>query len=282
MTARSSAGQASTDGWREAYQASGKPRPLYGPILRALERVDLASLKAGVAQRMQASGATFSTDLLDVCPVPRLIESAEWAALSIALAQRVRALSAFVVDAYGARAIVSAGIVPAAVIDDAKGYEPELRGRWPDGPASLGVVGLDVVRDCEGELLILEDNTRTPSGFTYAVAARHAVTAAIRAIAPALDSATRTPVPLEEHNVAALCATLQDAAEAVHENGSRAANIVVLTGGSSSCALFEHTTAARWLNAPVVTIEHLERRGDELWHRAGDACSARRRRLPSH
>ncbi len=45
-------------------------------------------------------------------PVPRLIESAEWAALSIALAQRVRALSAFVVDAYGARAIVSRRGVP--------------------------------------------------------------------------------------------------------------------------------------------------------------------------
>lgn len=93
-------------------------------------------------------------------------------ALSAGLAQRARALAAFVVDAYGPREIVSAGIVPVALIEEAEGYEPELRGRWPSGQAPLGVVGIDVVRDRDGQLRVLEDNARTPSGFAYAVAAR--------------------------------------------------------------------------------------------------------------
>lgn len=275
MSAPSSAAPSFTDGWSEAYEASGAPRPLYGPILRALQRVDLASLKAGAEQRMQASGATFSADPLGVCPIPRLIESSEWAALSAAVAQRARALSAFVLDAYGARAIVAAGIIPAAVIDGAEGYESELRGRWPAGPAALGVLGLDVVRDRDGELLALEDNTRTPSGFSYAVAARNAVAPTLFALAPALGSATPTPPPLQGRNVAALRATLRDAAAAVAGDGAEA-SVVVLTDGCGSSALFEHATAARWLEAPLVTLEQLERRGDELWQRTAGACPARR------
>jgi uncharacterized circularly permuted ATP-grasp superfamily protein len=267
-----------TDGWNEAYAAPGRPRPLYGPLLRALKGVDMASLKRHVGDRMEAAGATFGTEPLAVCPVPRLIENSEWTALSAALAQRVRALSAFVTDAYGTRAIVAAGIVPAGVIDDAEGYEPELRGRWPHRPAPLGVVGLDLVRDRDGELRTLEDNTRTPSGFAYAVAARDAVTATLDALAPTLGVTTPAPIPLEPATVAALRATLWDAAAAIGRgaaaDASAGPNVVVLTSGPGSSAFFEHATAARWLVAPLVTLEQLQRRGDELWLRAGEAGRA--------
>jgi uncharacterized circularly permuted ATP-grasp superfamily protein len=82
-----------TDGWNEAFEAPGRPRPLYGSLLRALEGVNMASLTAAVGESMQAAQATFGSDPLVVCPIPRLIESGEWAALSAGLAQRVRALS---------------------------------------------------------------------------------------------------------------------------------------------------------------------------------------------
>ena len=264
-----------TDGWNEAYTEPARPRPLYGPLLRALEGVDMASLKGGVRERMEAAGAMFGTEPLAVCPVPRLIETSEWTALSAALAQRVRALSAFLSDAYGRRAIVAAGIVPAGVIDDAEGYEPELRGRWPQRPAPLGVVGLDLVRDRDGELRVLEDNTRTPSGFAYAVAARDAVTATLDALAPPLGVTAPAPIALEPAAVAALRATLWDAAAAIGRGAAAEASagpkVVVLTSGPASSAFFEHATAARWLAAPLVTLEQLERRGDELWLRGGEA-----------
>jgi uncharacterized circularly permuted ATP-grasp superfamily protein len=274
----STSAPAFTDGWNEAYSEPAHPRPLYGPLLRALEGVDIASLKGRVGERMEAAGATFGTEPLAVCPVPRLIENSEWTGLSAALAQRVRALSAFVTDAYGRRAIVAAGIVPAGVIDDAEGYEPELRGRWPHGPAPLGVVGLDLVRDRDGELRALEDNTRTPSGFAYAVAARDAVTATLDALAPTLGVTMPAPIPLEPATVAALRATLWDAAAAVGPGAAAEASggpkVVVLSSGPASSAFFEHATAARWLAVPLVTLEQLQRRGDELWLRAGDAGPA--------
>ncbi len=238
----------------------------------------MASLNGRVGDRMEAAGAGFLTEPLALGPVPRLIENSEWTALSAALAQRVRALSAFITDAYGRRAIVAAGIVPAGVIDDAEGYEPELRGRWPHRPAPLGVVGLDLVRDRDGELRTPEDNTRTPSGFAYAVAARDAVTAMLDALAPTLGVTTPAPIPLEPATVAALRATLWDAAAAIGRgaaaDASAGPNVVVLTSGPGSSAFFEHATAARWLAAPLVTLEQLQRRGDELWLRAGEAGPA--------
>ena len=280
MTVPQTAAPPFTDGFNEAFAAPGRPRPLYGSLLQALEGVDMTSLTAAVGDSMEAAQATFGGEPMFVCPVPRLIEGGEWAALAAGLAQRVRALSAFVADAYGPRAIVMAGIVPAAVIEDAEGYEPELRGRWPRGPASLGVVGLDVVRDRDGEFRVLEDNARTPSGFSYAVAAREAVTAVLGRLAPAVAGGTPAPLPLEPAVVAALRATMGDAAQSLRRSGATAAGdepcVVVLSDGPGSTAFYEHVTAARWLRAPLVTLDGLERRADELWLRARDSGPARR------
>ncbi len=279
MTTLSPAARSFSDAWNEAYAAPGRPRPPYVRLLQELERVDVASLSAGVGDSMEAAGATFGTDRFGVCPVPRLIETTEWTVLSEGLAQRVRALSAFVLDAYGERSIVAASVLPSTVIDDAEGYEPDLRGRWPQAAASLGVVGLDVVREPDGELRVLEDNTRTPSGFSYAVAARDAVTAAFGAFMPDLRGSTPAPLPLEPAVVAGLRATLWDAAETVLDAEPGAdgeACVVVLTDGPDSSAFFEHATVGRWLGAPIVTLQQLERRGDELWLRAGAHRSVRR------
>src|SRR5260370_7464907 len=48
-------------------------------------------------------------------PLPRIVESAEWAWLERALAQRVRALDEFIPDAYGDPRILRAGLVPPAL-----------------------------------------------------------------------------------------------------------------------------------------------------------------------
>jgi uncharacterized circularly permuted ATP-grasp superfamily protein len=142
----------------------------------------------------------------------------------------------------------------------------------------LGVVGLDLVRDRDGELRTLEDNTRTPSGFAYAVAACDGVTATLDALAPTLGVRTPAPIPLEPATVAALPATLWDAAAAIGRgaaaDASAGPNVVVLTSGPGGSAFLEHATAARWLAAPLVTLEQLQQRGNELWLRAGEAGPA--------
>jgi uncharacterized circularly permuted ATP-grasp superfamily protein len=250
----------------EAFAAPGTPRPHYERLLGTLRELDLAALRAGVNARVRADDVTFTTDegtqAFVIDPVPRILPAGEWQALAAGLEQRVKALNLFVADAYGERRIVEAGRVPAAAIDSAEGYEPELRGRFPAGAPPVGIAGLDVVRGPDGMLLVLEDNVRTPSGFTYAAAAR-------RAVAPALNGSLPEPEPIGER----LFELVHDVLAAAAPPGTDAA-AVVLSDGPSGSAWYEHARTAKALGVPVVTLDDLEHRGDRLVMRTAEGRRA--------
>ncbi len=88
---------------------------------------------------------------------------------------------------HGPQRIIADGVMPARVLGGAEHYEPELAGLRPPGRRWIGLAGFDVVRGADGELVVLEDNLRTPSGLAYAVASRAAVAATLarRRAAPA-------------------------------------------------------------------------------------------------
>jgi uncharacterized circularly permuted ATP-grasp superfamily protein len=246
----------------EAFVVPGAPRPHYAALLDALGATDLARLRDTVNGRVRDAGVTFTTDdgtqAFVIDPVPRILPAREWKDLATGLEQRVRALSAFVADAYGERRIVEAGVMPAEVIDSAEGYEPDLRGAFPAGAPPIGIAGLDVIRAPEGRLRVLEDNARTPSGFTYAVVAREAVCSA-------LGDAVPEPAPVADR----LLELLRGALRAAAPEGTDP-SIVVLSDGPSGSAWYEHSAVARLLGVPVVTLAELERRGDHLEVRLED------------
>ncbi len=141
---------------------------------------------------MAEHGVRFGGSPFVVDAIPRIISASEWDALERGLAQRARALNHFLLDAYGPREVVAAGIVTDGVLETAEGFEPDLAGRLPSGfrwPAAI--IGFDVVR---GHVVVafrvLEDNIRTPSGFAYAIAAR---AAGGRAALPARAARRREP-----------------------------------------------------------------------------------------
>jgi uncharacterized circularly permuted ATP-grasp superfamily protein len=247
----------SRDFFDEALDPEGEPREAGGAGL-ALLGEDLAALAAGVREALDGRGVNFRSaggvaDFL-VCPVPRVIGAAEWAELEAGLAQRVRALEAFVADVYGPQRAIAEGVVPRRLIETSDGYEPAMRGARPAG-SWVGVAGLDLVRDAAGELLVLEDNLRTPSGFAYAVEARRAVLAQLD---PPGELAPRTLAGLPE----LLGGTLRAAAP----EGVEDPYAVVLTDGPDNSAAFEHAWAAEQLGIPLVEPADLELRGDVLRH----------------
>src|SRR5215218_8039726 len=166
----------------EALLPGGAPRPLYAEVFRRLSDAGIADLGEAVLAAAAAAGVSFGGEedprRFHVDAVPRLFGREEWAALEAGLIQRTRALDAFVADVYGPRAIIEAGRVPAYVIDTCDHFEPRLA--EIETPAiSIAVAGLDVVRDAGGELRVLEDNVRTPSGIAYMLAARESLEAAL-------------------------------------------------------------------------------------------------------
>ena len=242
----------------EALAPDGSLRPEGGAGLAAIGDADIAVLAEGLHEALARKGVGFRSvggeGAFNIDPVPRVLGGREWDALEAGLVQRVRALNAFLADAYGPRRAVAEGVVPERVIEDSEGYEPSMRGLRPPGDLWVGVAGLDLVRDGAGEFLVLEDNLTTPSGYSYAVEAREAL---LRRLAPLGEGGPR---PLG--GVAGmLAATLRSAAP-----GAADPAVVVLTDGQENSAAYEHAWAAAAVGVPLVEPDDLELRGDRLLH----------------
>ena len=251
-------GYLTSGAWDEAIGPGGAVRPVARAALDAVGAHDLRALRALVHEQTRAAGMRFAVDgreaefMLD--PVPRVLEAREWAALARGLEQRLRALDAFVADVHGPQRIIADGVMPARVLGGAEHYEPELTGLRPPGRRWIGLAGFDVVRDADGELAVLEDNLRTPSGLAYAIASRAAV------------GATLPPgsgVQAVDGAVALLGSALRAATPAAAPDPQDPL-IVVLTDGPGNSAYWEHGWLARALDVPLLTPADLVARGDRV------------------
>jgi uncharacterized circularly permuted ATP-grasp superfamily protein len=243
----------------EARNDDGEPRGSYAALLEALDSVELGWLSTTLSRRLEQERVLFGAETFVADPVPRLLAAAEWDPLAAGLAQRTIALNRFLVDAYGEQRVVREGVIPAATIEQAEGYEPDLRGRLGGHTAPAAIIGFDVVRHPNGEFLVLEDNVRTPSGFAYALAVR-------RALIELLSDAGLTPRPIEPVTYELLERVLRAAAP----RGVPDPTIVVLTDGPSNVAHFEHACAARRLGGILAGLDDLCLDGSRLLVRLPD------------
>ena len=230
----------------EVFARPGRPRPHCASVLAQIHREGAEDCLRRVRESVRAEGMTFGERPFDLDPVPRVITAAEWDALEAGLVQRARALEAFVDDVYGDQRIVRAGVVPARVIETCSFYEPALRGAPVPG-RRLAICGFDVVRDGSGELMVLEDNVRTPSGIAYALAAREIWGAGLA------ERAGTAPAPVDGVP-AGLAAALREVAS----EGEVSGESVVLTDGPGG-AHYEHARLARETGALLATPDDLER-----------------------
>ena len=112
----------------EVFGPDGAPHPHAASLLATLERLGSEALDAAGRRRdtiFMQQGITFEIAGSDgerrdrawpLDLVPRILTAAEWTTIKRGLAQRIRALNAFVDDVYHAHEIVRAGIVPWSLI----------------------------------------------------------------------------------------------------------------------------------------------------------------------
>jgi uncharacterized circularly permuted ATP-grasp superfamily protein len=250
------------DGYDEALAGAGAPRPHYRELMAWLGELDLEDLSAGTLQEVDRRGVWFGPRSgggpFVVDPVPRILTAAEWAHMESGLTQRVRALNAFIADVYGSQAIIAAGVVPRGAVESADYYETAMAGVSVPAGVFAGVAGLDVVRDTNGEFLVLEDNVRTPSGLAYACAARSAVLGRF-------DSRARSGVL----SLGAGFNLLGEALRSAAPDGRGDPAIAILTDGERNIAWWEHQQIARSLDLPLVTVRDLEVNAGRLYRRDG-------------
>jgi uncharacterized circularly permuted ATP-grasp superfamily protein len=244
----------------EAFSGRGQPRDGYAGLLACVDAGPPARIAASIGESLASRGVNFrsqgSDGVFPIDAVPRLLSASEQEVIERGLAQRAVALDSFIADAYGDRRIVAAGAVPERVISDSQLYEPLMRGVEAPGGAFAHVCGPDLVRDSDGEFLVLEDNLRSPSGLSYALEAR-------RAVAQELPLAHFEPLPIEGA-IVALGAALRAAAP---ESASEA-RIVLLSDGPDSPAWFEHRSLAARLEISLVQPGDLRVTEGRLWSRS--------------
>ena len=104
------------------------------------------------------------------------------------------------------------------------------------------VSGIDLIRDEHGTFRVLEDNLRTPSGISYVVENRRAMSQ----VFPELFASHRV-LP-----VATYPARLLEALRAAAPGGVDDPTVVVLTPGMYNAAYFEHSFLARQMGVELV------------------------------
>ncbi|MEA2170409.1 MAG: hypothetical protein QOF76_3709 [Solirubrobacteraceae bacterium] len=180
--------------------------------------------------------------------VPRIIPAEDWVDIKQGLAQRIRALNHFVDDVYHGREIVRDGIVPWELIISRPAFARSAFNVRPPGGVYCHISGCDLVRDADGSWKVLEDNVRTPSGISYVLENRNAMTRLL----PNLFRDYRVrPV---DHYPILLRKALREIAPT---GGEEEPTVVVWTPGPFNSAYFEHSFIARQMGVELVEASDL-------------------------
>jgi len=203
--------------------------------------IDRAFLQQGITFTVYGDEAQteriFPFDL-----VPRIIPGSEWELLEKGLTQRIEALNLFLKDIYHDQQILKDGVIPERIVTSAKHYRPEFKGIKVPKDIYIHVCGTDLIRDHQGNYLVLEDNARCPSGVSYMLVNRQAMKRAFPNFYP--QAGVR---PVMNY-----CDELLNVLKHIAPSGVEQPSIAVLTPGCFNSAYFEHCFLAHQMGVEIV------------------------------
>jgi uncharacterized circularly permuted ATP-grasp superfamily protein len=235
--------------WDEVYSEPGKPRPIYRDVVAEIERYAEGELQTRFDQlgrTFRERGVTFAHDgeerpfPLDL--IPRIISAVEWETLSSGIRQRVLALEDFLSDVYQHGTCFDDGVIPRSLIASSEHFCREAVGIVPSHAPRITVSGVDLIRDEKGAFRVLEDNLRIPSGVSYVIENRRAMTQSFGSL-----FTNQRVHPVDEYPHRLLAALRMSAPEEVRDP-----TVVVLTPGVHNAAYFEHVLLARLMGVELV------------------------------
>src|ERR1700733_2015371 len=237
----------------ELFEAGGEPRAAAralvqlietmtdGELLRRQQSAERALLHMGITFNVYGDSAgterIFPFDL-----VPRIVAAAEWNWIEQGLKQRIRALNLFIDDIYHAQKIVKDGVIPAEIVRTASSFRKQCVGLNPPGGVWCHITGTDLVRDRDGQIYVLEDNLRCPSGVSYVLENR----VVMKRTFPKVFESSRIR-PVDDYP-----GRLRDMLESMAPAGVDSPRVVVLTPGVHNSAYFEHSFLAQQMGVELV------------------------------
>ena len=246
--------QYSVDGlFDEMFEVPGKPRPHYTAVASRLKSLGLAAFHkrvrmADLTFRNQGITFTVYSDQRGVEKIfpfdlmPRIIPAAEWDVIERGLVQRITALNLFCQDIYRDQRILREKVVPAELIYGAKMFRREMFHVNVPRNIYIHICGTDLIRDKQGNYLVLEDNGRTPSGVSYVLENRQVM----KRVFPTIFGAYKVR-SIEDYPY-----NLLQLLRYVAPNRTEDPTIAVLTPGIYNSAYFEHSFLARQMGVELV------------------------------
>ncbi|MCW2811797.1 MAG: hypothetical protein JWP61_2255 [Friedmanniella sp.] len=242
----------------EMMDAEGTVRPSYRAIHSTLSQSSATELRAiaeSLASNYTQAGVTFDVGGVErpfpLDLVPRVIAAPEWHTIETGVAQRVRALEAFLSDVYSDARVISDGVIPSQLVTSSTHFHRAVWGIQPANGVRIHVAGVDLIRTPEGDVRVLEDNVRVPSGVSYVMTNRSAMITALP------DAFSNQRIRAVSSYPNRLLTALRKAAPSTDDP-----TVVVLTPGVYNSAYFEHTLLARTMGVELVEGRDLEcRRG---------------------
>ncbi|WP_042165150.1 circularly permuted type 2 ATP-grasp protein [Paenibacillus gorillae] len=239
----------------EMFKQDLSVRPHYESVHRLFGRMKHAELSMrqhALNQRMLEEGITFTLyspnqnePLERTIPfdyIPRVIPKQEWDAVDRGVRQRIKALNLFVHDIYHGQRIIADGVIPRRMIVSNTYFRPEMSGLDVPGGVYITASGIDLIRDEKGSYYVLEDNLRSPSGFSYLFKGRTLMSELFHELY--LSSAVQSI----ERSLNYFLSSLRSLAP----SGKRDPLIVLLTPGAFNSAYYEHTFLAQQMGIHLV------------------------------
>ena len=246
----------------------GTPRFAARPLARDIETLPEGELelrqKAAERALIQA-GITFNVysdnqgveKTLPFDLIPRIVDRTEWQRIERGLKQRITALNQFIDDLYHDQKILRDGVVPREIIASSKGFREQCVGWNPPRGVWCHITGTDLVRHRDGQVYVLEDNLRCPSGVSYVLENRRL----LKKLFPEVFSKVRVrPVSDYPHK-------LRDMLEFLAPDGAVSPRVVLLTPGIYNAAYFEHSFLAQQMGIELVEGGDLVVHDGYVWMR---------------
>lgn len=238
----------------EMFDDAGEVRSHYRAALQELQALGdqvLRSRSDYLGSTYLEQGITFDVggqeQPFPIDIIPRILTAKDFATIESGIAQRVGALEMFLADVYSTGSCFADGVIPRSLVVSSSHYHRAAHGIVPPNGVRIHVSGTDLVRGADGQLRVLEDNARVPSGVSYVLTNRQAMTSAL----PEVFTRYRIQ-PVDEYP-----RMLLDALRAAAPRGVSEPTIVVLTPGVYNSAYFEHALLARTMGVELVEASDL-------------------------
>jgi uncharacterized circularly permuted ATP-grasp superfamily protein len=231
-----------------------KPNECYKEYFKWLKSEDLKNLKKKQIESnefFKKTGITFSVygnleaeeRIIPFDIIPRVISEKKWMFISKGIKQRVKAINYFLHDIYNQQEIIKAGILPLELIKNNNSFLNEMIGFTPPGGIFTHIVGIDLVRTPNEDFVVLEDNTRTPSGVSYMVENRQTMLQMFPELFDKIKIKNVTNYPIS---------LLRSLKECCPKKNDSKQVIAILTPGPHNSAYFEHSFLADEMGIELV------------------------------